>query len=187
MADQKVVFINFFDAIDPVKVNKFIQFTTEAVRHYNPTELYYLLSSSGGDVDSGFVLYNYLISLQGQVNISMHNIGTIDSIANVIFLAGQKRYAAPTASFLFHGIMINLQGTFTMNALKEQMSRLEIRENRIIETMSKHTKFTQEELMGLFKQGESKDFQFAQSKEVIQEIREPHVPAGSIHLAMSFV
>jgi ATP-dependent Clp protease, protease subunit len=187
MKDSKTLYINFFDAIDPTKVNKFIQFTTEAIRHYNPTELYYLISSSGGDVDSGFVLYNYLISLQGQISIAMHNIGTIDSIANVIFLAGQKRYAAPTASFLFHGIMINLQGTFTMNALKEHMSRLEIRENRIVETMSKHTKFTQDELMGLFRQGESKDGQFALQKGVIQDIKDPQIPAGAIHLAMSFV
>ena len=78
MTNSKTLYINFFDAIDLVKVNKFIQFTTEAIKHYNPTELYYLISSSGGDVDAGFVLYNYLTSLHGQLNISMNNIGTID-------------------------------------------------------------------------------------------------------------
>ena len=187
MTNSKTLYINFFDAIDLVKVNKFIQFTTEAIKHYNPTELYYLISSSGGDVDAGFVLYNYLTSLHGQLNISMHNIGTIDSIANVIFLAGNKRYAAPNASFLFHGIMINLQGTFNMSALKEHLSRLEIRENRIAETMSKHTKLTQDELMVLFKHGEGKDGQYALTKEVVHEIKEPSIPQGSVHLAMSFV
>ena len=60
---QKTIYINFFDVIDPTKVNKFIQFCTDAIKQYNPTEVYFFISSNGGDVDSGFVLYNYLISL----------------------------------------------------------------------------------------------------------------------------
>lgn len=187
MTNSKTLYITFFDAIDPVKVNKFIQFTTEAIRHHNPTELYFLISSGGGDVDAGFVLYNFLMSLHGQLNITMHNMGTIDSIANVIFLAGQRRYAAPTSSFLFHGIMINLQGTLTINMLKEHLSRLEIREKRLTETMSQHTQLTPNELMSLFRQGESKDGHYALSKGVIHEIKPPVIPAGAVHLAMSFV
>ena len=187
MYSGPVVYFNFQDGIDPVKVNKFIHFTTEAVKHYKPSELYFMISSSGGDVDSGFALYNFLVSLQGQMQITMHNVGAIDSIANVIFLAGQKRYAAPNASFLFHGINVNLQGMFTISAVKEHLSRLEIRESRIIDTVMKHTQLTGEELGHMFRQGESKDGQYALSKGIIQEIRVPSIPQGAAHLAMSFV
>lgn len=31
MDNKKTVYVNFFDGIDPTKVNKFIQFTTEEV------------------------------------------------------------------------------------------------------------------------------------------------------------
>jgi len=184
---QKTVYINFFDSIDPVKVNKFIHFTTEVIRQHNPTELYFFISSNGGDVDSGFVLYNFLVSLQGKLNISMHNTGTIDSIANVIFVAGQNRFAAPNASFLFHGVSMNMQGGVSRTALKEALSRLEGMENRIATTVSKHSQLTEAELTSLFQQGEGKNVQYALDKKIIQEIKLPSVPAGSIHLAMAFV
>jgi ATP-dependent protease ClpP protease subunit len=184
---SKIVYLNFFDSIDPVKVNKFIHFTTEVIRQHQPTELYYFISSNGGDVDSGFVLYNFLISLQSKMRITMHNTGTIDSIANVIFVAGQQRFAAPNSSFLFHGVSMNMQGAVSRTGLKEALSRLEGMENRIADTVSRHSQLSQAELTSLFQQGEGKDVNYALSKQIIQEIKFPAVPAGSVHLAMSFV
>jgi ATP-dependent protease ClpP protease subunit len=185
--DPKTIYINFFDGIDPVKANKFIKFTTDVINQHNPTELYFLISSNGGDVDSGFVLYNFLISLQNSLTITMHNTGSIDSIANVIFVSGQNRYAAPNASFLFHGVSMNFNGPQNRTTLKESLSRLEGMENRIGQTVSKHTKLSEAELTSLFQQGEGKDVNFALSKEIIQEIKIPAIPQGSIHLAMTFV
>ena len=71
----------------------------------------------------------------------MHNIGSIDSIANVIFLAGQKRYAAPNSSFLFHGIVMNFNaGGVGKALLKENLSRLDGMETRMAETIRSHLK-----------------------------------------------
>lgn len=185
---QKTIYINFFDGIDQTKVNKFIQFTVDAINQHNPTEIYYFISSVGGDVDSGFTLYNFLISLQSKITITMHNIGTINSIANVIFVAGQKRYAAPNASFLYHGIVMNFNaGGLSRTILKEKLSQLDGMEARMADTISKSTKLTVTELKEFFQQGEGKDVNFALTKEVIHEIKVPAVPAGAIHLAMSFV
>ena len=183
---KKTVYINFFDAIDPVKVNKFIQFTTEAIRIHDPAELYFFIASNGGDVDSGFVLYNFLVSLHSKLTVIMHNTGTIDSIANVIFVSGQKRYAAPNASFLFHGVSMNFIAAQNRTALKEALSRLEGMENRIAQTLSNHSKLTETELTALFIQGEGKDVNFALDKGIINEIRIPSVPQGAIHLVMTF-
>lgn len=147
MENQKTIYINFFDGIDPVKVNKFIHFTVEAINHYNPSEIYFFISSNGGDVDSGFTLYNFLVSLQSKLTITMHNIGTVDSIANVIFLGGQKRYAAPNSSFLYHGIVMNFNaGGYGRTILKENLSRLDGMENRMAETISENSKLTIPEL-----------------------------------------
>ena len=92
---DKTIYINFFDDINPTTVNKFIKFNVDAIQEHNPTVIYYFISSNGGDVDSGFVLYNFLISLHGKIKVTMHNTGTIDSIANVIFAGGQNKFAAP--------------------------------------------------------------------------------------------
>lgn len=185
---NSTIYINFFDGIDPIKVSKFINFTVEAIQKYDPKEIYYLISSGGGDVDAGFTLYNFLLSLQSKITITMHNIGTIDSMANVIFIAGQKRYAAPTASFLFHGIVMNFSaGGYGRIALKENLSRLDGMEARMADAISHNSKMTAEELKGFFQQGEVKDINFALQKEIIHEIKIPAVPPGFVHLAMSFV
>jgi ATP-dependent protease ClpP protease subunit len=34
-------------------------------------------------------------------------VGNVDSIGNVIFLAGQERYACPHTTFMFHGVAFN--------------------------------------------------------------------------------
>ena len=184
---DKTIYINFFDGINPTTVNKFIKFTVDAIQQHSPTEIYYFISSNGGDVDSGFVLYNFLISLHGKIKVTMHNTGTIDSIANVIFAGGQNKFAAPNTSFLYHGVSMNFNTPQNRTALKESLSRLEGMENRIAQTVSKHSKLTESELTELFKQGEGKDVQFALDKEIIQEIKVPSVPHGSVHLAMTFV
>lgn len=185
--DNKTIYINFFDGIDPTKVNKFIQFTTDVIIQHDPKELYFFIASNGGDVDSGFVLYNFLISLQSKITITMHNTGTIDSIANVIFAGGQNKFAAPNTSFLYHGVSMNFNTPQNRTALKESLSRLEGMENRIAQTVSKHSKLTADELTELFKQGEGKDVNFALDKEINQEIKVPSVPHDSVHLAMNFV
>jgi ATP-dependent protease ClpP protease subunit len=183
---DRTFYINFFDGISPATVNKFIRFTVDAIQQYNPTGICFFISSNGGDVDSGFVLYNFLLSLQGRVEVTMHNTGTIDSIANVIFASGQQRYAAPNAAFLYHGVSMNFNGPQNRTALKESLSRLEGMESRIAQTLSRHSRLTEAELFELFTQGQGKDVHFALDKAIIHGIKPPTVPLGAVHLVMTF-
>ena len=59
---------------------------------------YILFSSPGGNVSNGITIYNFLRALP--VRMIIHNIGIVDSIANVIFLGIDERYAVPHSSFL---------------------------------------------------------------------------------------
>ena len=185
-SEKKTVYITFVGAIDKPLVNKFIAFRTNAVNAHKPDELYFMLASNGGDVDSGFVLYNYLQALQGGMKVTMHNIGNIDSIANVIFLSGEKRFASPNASFHFHGVGMNVSGAMSRNALKETLSRCEGMENRIIKTISSRSKLSTDTLEGLFSQGEGKAVDFALEHGIIEAIKVPSVPSGAVHLVMNF-
>jgi ATP-dependent protease ClpP protease subunit len=58
------------------------------------------MSTEGGNMTAGFALYFFLKSLP--VPLSTHNIGSVESVGVVIFLAGQKRYACPGTRFLVH-------------------------------------------------------------------------------------
>jgi ATP-dependent protease ClpP protease subunit len=59
-----------------------------------------LLSSHGGAPEQAFYAYEILRTVP--VPLITHNVGTIQSAAMVIFLAGQQRFAVPHAHFLMH-------------------------------------------------------------------------------------
>ena len=117
----------------------------------------------------------------------MHNIGSIDSIATVIFLAGEERYANPNSSFLFHGIVTNfaVATSLTMFQFKERMSGLEVDQNKISNTITELTKISKFELDDLFLQGEVKSPEFDLDKGFIHEIKEMKLPKDAI--VFSFV
>ena len=52
--------------------------------------------------------------------LTVHNIGSVDSIGNVIFLAGEDRYAAENATFMFHGVGFDVKGPIR---IEEQYAR----------------------------------------------------------------
>ena len=58
------------------------------------------MSTEGGNMTAGFALYFFLKSLP--LPLTTHNIGSVESVGVVIFLAGNKRYACPGTRFLIH-------------------------------------------------------------------------------------
>ena len=85
-------------------------------------DFYLLLSSPGGNVINGVTIYNFLKSLP--INLTTHNIGIVDSIANVVFLAGKTRYAVKNSSFLFHGVGFDVnQARFEEKNIKAQKTK----------------------------------------------------------------
>lgn len=61
-------------------------------------DIHLFLSTPGGGVADGIAVYNFLIALP--VPLSVYNIGTVDSIGNVIFQGGSQRIAFPTSRFM---------------------------------------------------------------------------------------
>lgn len=64
------------------------------------TSLQVHISSGGGDLIAGFTAYHFLKSLS--IPVITHNISNVESIANVIFMAGSERRANPGSRFLLH-------------------------------------------------------------------------------------
>src|SRR5712691_3344892 len=95
------VYLMFSLAISPQSIQKLL---TECAAWANQgtKEIYLLFASFGGNIAAGIVAYNTLRSLP--VKLITHNIGNVDSIANIIFLAGQERLAVPHSTFMFHGV-----------------------------------------------------------------------------------
>lgn len=177
--EKKVFYLNYFDQILEPQVKTLMNVCSQIIAQKKPDTLYFLFSSPGGSVNAGITFYNFLRSLPAQ--IVMHNTGSIDSVATVIFLAGERRYAAKHSSFLFHGIQrqIGKDSRFRSTDLKEQLSGLELNESKLIGIISERCELTEGEIRDLFQQGESKDLSFALEKKIIDEIRNPKIPKGA--------
>lgn len=184
-----IFYLNFVDSIDIDRVKFVMNACSNIISQINPqpTTLYFLISSNGGDVDSGIALYNFLKALP--FKIIMHNIGSIDSIANVIFLAGDERYASKHTSFLFHGVALNLTQpvSFGLNQLNEITNRLAISQEKIAGIVCQNTSITKKQIAKLFKEGKTEGTSFALSKGIINAEKPAVVPTGAPFVSLNFV
>lgn len=181
----KVVYINYTDAIDIVRVKNTMAIITGLLANENPDVLYFLFSSSGGEVDAGVALYNFLKALP--IKIVMHNIGVIDSIANVVFVAGEKRYAVPHSTFLFHGVMWGLTGpsNLSLQNIKEILSQVNQKHDTIAGIICQNTSMQEKTIKKLFAQGETKDVNFALEKGIIHKVELAKIPHGSLLVSIN--
>src|SRR5271169_1893069 len=181
----KTFYINYFDEINAPKIKALMAICSDIVAQQKPDTLYFLFASGGGNVDSGIVFHNFLRALP--VEVVMHNMGAIDSIATTIFLAGHKRYAAVHSSFLFHGITWDFPQAVSLTRYKvtETLSGLKLAEDKIASIYTERSKLTTAEINGLFTQGETKDLAFAQEKGIIHEIKNPSIPKDNPFISVN--
>ena len=97
------------------------------------------ISSSGGDVTSGFTAYNFIKTLP--IPVYCFNISNIDSIANAIFLAGIKRFANHGARFLLHPFQWNFGGMQSVDheRMREWVSSLDHDLDRLVSIFNEET------------------------------------------------
>jgi ATP-dependent protease ClpP protease subunit len=179
------IYVSYFDMINDAKTKALMGICSDIVAKNKPKTIYFLFSSLGGLVNSGVTFYNFLRALP--VEIVMHNIGSVDSVANVVFLAGSKRYAAKHSTFLFHGINWTFQqgAALTFTQLLETLSSFKQEEAKISGIIAERSKLTESEIKALFAQGEAKDLAFAIEKGIIHEIRDPSVPKDAPHITVN--
>ena len=183
---QRVAYVNFADVIDDKKTKTFMQVCSEIVTKEQPDVLYLLLSSPGGSVDYGITLYNFLRALPCVV--VTHNTGSIESVANIIFLAGEWRFACPASRFLLHGVFWQppAGNPIPSAQLSELTDRFRHDEERIREILMSRTWLTTEQIDAYFRSGESKTAEFAKESGIISEIVAAKVRRGSSFFSCNF-
>jgi ATP-dependent protease ClpP protease subunit len=81
------------------------------------------VSSPGGEVASVMSLYEKLLSRPFE--LVTRNVGEIASMGNLVFLAGDRRLAAPEATFLLHPIFFDGAVKLDASDLRRARKRLE--------------------------------------------------------------
>ena len=179
MATKTSAVISFTADVNPTTAQALIgQFA--ALINKGVKEITLLLSTPGGTVREGMAIYNTLRGLP--VKLTTHNVGNVDSIGNVIFLAGEKRYAAPNTTFMFHGVgqTLEVKTRLEERDLKEKLDSIKADNLRIASIIEDRASFSSSrEVRNLFLQARTKDVDYAKSRGIIHDIREVQVPAGT--------
>lgn len=176
---KEYAYVTYYGAIVPQSVNNIMQIISQMRSQFKITNIYFNISSSGGDTSAWISLYNYLKALPE--NVITHNMGSVDSIANVIFLAWDKRYSAPHSSFLFHWVtaQTNWPVSLGLDQLKENLSRMESEHKKIAWIITDRTDLKEKDVLEFFNTGQAKDNDFAKKKLIIDDIREVPTPSDT--------
>src|ERR1700693_5605745 len=84
------LFLSFAAKVNEQTTTALMNMLASAVQQ-GTTDLTLMLSTPGGSVMHGMTLYNYLSALP--VALTTYNIGNVESIGAIVFLAGTKRFA----------------------------------------------------------------------------------------------
>ena len=149
-------------------------------------EIHLLLSTPGGAVQYGITIYNFLLSLP--IKVVTHNLGNVDSIGLVIYLAGCERYACPHTTFMLHGVAMQVPAPTTLfeKNFQESLARLTADQERIKGIYSERSEVSPEQAESLFLQETTLSAEDAVGRGIVHEIRQLSIPAGSPILQLVF-
>ena len=98
---EKVVYIKFFGEVNQNTIKALMDTIQQKLKE-GANKFVLLISSVGGNVFAGITGYNFLKGVPAK--IETFNIGSTISVAVALYCAGSKRYSAPHATFLIHGV-----------------------------------------------------------------------------------
>ena len=99
LAGKKTAYYGYTGIIDSNGVTRIAAAMNTAVNN-NYDEIYLCISSLGGYVGDGVYLYNHIRSLP--VNVTMHNTGSVSSIAVAVFVGADQRFCSQHGNFMIH-------------------------------------------------------------------------------------
>jgi ATP-dependent Clp protease protease subunit len=106
------------------------------------TTAHILIQSNGGYVSDGICLYNYLSKLP--IKIVTYNAGAVASIAVILYLAGQERYASDTARFMVHKSHASAPHGARPDALRIIVEGLQADDARTEQILRSHVALTED-------------------------------------------
>lgn len=141
-------------------------------------EVTLLLSTPGGRVNSGITVYNLLRAMP--FKLTTYNVGSVNSIGNVVFLAGEERYAVPNSTFMFHGVGFDIETKTRLEekGLKEKLNSLKADQKKIGAIISERTNLNARGVAGLFLAASTKDPNYAKANGIINEVRDLKLKPG---------
>jgi len=126
----------------------------------------------------GFALYQFLRSLP--VNLTIHNIDRVESIAVIVFLAARNRFCCHESRFTFHAGEWANQNPQTLKELKAHSLLSADEHARYLTILKSNTSISDKgfDELELFNEATIVDPSRAKEMGLVQEIKEASIPAG---------
>lgn len=171
-------YLGLFSSIETSTAEKFIRLVCTKMPSATK-KLHILFNSSGGSISAGFVLYNFIKVLP--YHVIMHNVGSVDAIGIVVFLAGKERYSVENGTFLMHHITTQIpERISTESMMREKLSCIDGEAEKIKGVLAENSNLTAEQLD--FKDGRLEDAQYALSAGIIHGIVPCPFPSEHFYL-----
>jgi ATP-dependent protease ClpP protease subunit len=135
--------INFTGPINASTCGQLIEKASTAVQQ-SAAGLIVNIATMGGECSYGFTMYNFLLSLP--IPVHTHNLGTVESMGNIVFLAGQRRTACLHSKFLFHPFHWHLQGSVDHSRMSEYAMSLDYDLHLYARIVAERTEGSEEKL-----------------------------------------
>lgn len=123
---------------------------------------------------AGVLLHNTLLAMPFEV--VTHNLSNVDSIANVIYMAGSVRKACPGSTFMFHGVAFpgDANESLDEKKLREKLDVVTSDQKRLAKLIADRSGLSVAACVNLFKQQSTRGADWAHSKGIAHSI-EPMV------------
>lgn len=115
LAGIKIAYLGYCGLIDSAGVTRIAGVLNTAVNDQYD-RVYLCLSSNGGYVGDGIFLYNHIRSLP--IPVTIHNTGTVASIAATLFVAGERRLCTQHSIFMMHPVQVGSNGSMASEPLQ---------------------------------------------------------------------
>lgn len=172
--------VTFTAPINSSTCGQLIRKCSEAL-NAEPTELILKITTMGGECSYAFTLYNFLRSLP--IPVRTHNLGTVESMGNIIFLAGERRSACTHSKFLHHPFHWTLHGSIDHSRMAEYAMCLDYDRELYRQIVEERTEGASEPLdvhSYLTAAPRILDPQAALRSGMIQQIGDPELPGDAV-------
>lgn len=119
MPEKKTAYYGFTGIIEPGSATRITSALNVSVND-GCDEIYLCFSSFGGHVADGVFLYNHIRSLP--VPVTIHNTGTVASIAAAVYVAAERRFCSEHGIFMIHPTEMPAQDYMRAERLQSHLS-----------------------------------------------------------------
>jgi ATP-dependent Clp protease, protease subunit len=179
---QGTIYVSFSAGINTSTAEALIAVMADCAKK-KASEVILFLSTEGGSVMAGINLYNILIGMP--FKLVTHNVGSVDSIGNAIFLAGEERYACAHSTFMFHGVSREFNGRLSAKEAGEIKGALLADESRISSIVEQRSKLSQADMQAFFGEARTVNAQDAVTAGIADDIKDARLPQGATMITVT--